>query len=139
NTLHKSGYGLDGVNNHPFFADPAPGTTVTAASIAVSADVEGSLNAIAAATAPAAGNTFAAGNGDNARFIAQLTSTPVLSGFSLNQYYDAKVAQVGADSASFQSQSDNQQKVVTMLNNQQASVSGVSLDEELTHMLQYQR
>lgn len=141
NSIHESGYGLDGVTNHQFFADPPAGGTVTAGSIVVSTEVENSLDAIAAAAPPTPPNAFAPGNGDNARQIAQLTSTtlPTLGNFSLDEYYNAKVALVGADSQSYQTQSDNQDKIVTLLKNQQSSVSGVNLDEELTHMMQYQR
>ena len=59
----------------------------------------------------------------------------MIGSFSLDSYYNAKVAIVGADSQTFQQQSDNQDAVVTQLKNQQSSVSGVNLDEELTHML----
>ena len=63
----------------------------------------------------------------------------MIGSFSLDSFYNAKVATVGADSQTFQQQADNQDKVVTQLKNQQSSVSGVNLDEELTRMLQYQR
>ena len=46
---------------------------------------------------------------------------------------------MGADSQRVQAQADTQAKVVSQLHNQQASTSGVNLDEELTKMLQYQR
>lgn len=142
NAIHKSGYGLNGLTNNQFFADPALGASVDAGSIVVSTAVQNSLDAIAAAaTVPSSPGNYAAGNGDNARALAALTYQPLsaLGNFSLNDYYNSKVALVGADSQSYIAQSDNQSKVVNLLKNQQSSVSGVNLDEELTKMMSYQR
>ncbi len=97
------------------------------------------MNKIAAAAAPTPPNTFAPGNGDNARALANLASDQVIGNFSLNSYYNSRVASVGADSQTFQQEADNQAKVLSQLQNQQSSVSGVNLDEELTKLLQYQR
>ncbi len=133
NTQHATGYGLDGVTGRAFFS----GTD--AQSISVDSVIKTDLNAIAAASAPIPPATFAAGNGDNARALAALDSAPVINGFSLNAYYNAGVARIGADSRSAQTAGQNQEKVLSQLQAQQASVSGVSLDEELTRMLQYQR
>ncbi len=142
NAIHKTGYGLNGLTNNQFFADPPPGGTVDAGSIVVSTAVTNSLDAIAAAASvPTTPGNYSSGNGDNARAIASLTSQPIaaLGNFSLNDYYNSKVALVGADSQSYISQSDNQSKVVNLLQTQQSSVSGVNLDEELTKMMSYQR
>lgn len=133
NTIHSAGYGLDGQTNRAFF------TGTDAGSIAVSSLVATNTDAIAAATAPAPGQPFAPGNGDTARALAALTSQPVIGSFTLDGYYNAKVALIGADSQAYQAQAENQQKVSNLLSNQQASVSGVNLDEELTRLLQYQR
>jgi len=133
NAQHKAGVGLDGATGRSFF------TGTGAEDIQISPDVANDPDAIAAAAAPLPPATVALGNGDNARSLAALSSKPVIGGFSLDQFYNAKVAGVGADSQRAQGQSDNQTKVVSQLQSQQASISGVNLDEELTKMLQYQR
>lgn len=133
NTIHQNGYGLDGQTNRAFF------TGTDAGSIAVNPVIAANTNAIAAANAPAPSQPFAPGNGDNSRALAALTSTPVIGNFTLDGYYNAKVSLIGADSQAYQTQANNQQNVSNLLKNQQASVSGVNLDEELTHLLQYQR
>lgn len=138
NQRHQLGYGLDGTTNNAFFG-PLTTSQGAAASITLDSGVEADLNKIAAASAPTPPNPFAPGNGDNARALASLTSEQVIGNFSLNSYYNARVAAVGADSQTFQQEADNQAKVLTQLRNQQSSVSGVNLDEELTKMLQYQR
>lgn len=139
NTIHETGVNLNGATGLSFFSIQPPNLTMTAGSISLNPIVAGDINAIAAAAAPPPAETFAPGNGDNARRLAALLSTPALDGFSLNEYYNAKVAGIGADAASYNTQSQNQERVVNLLKNQQSSISGVSLDEELTRMLQYQR
>ena len=138
NQRHQAGSGLDGSTNNAFFG-ALSSATGAAAAISIDSGVASNPDKIAAAAAPVPPATFAPGNGDNARSLAGLTSAQVIGSFSLDSFYNAKVAIVGADSQTFQQQSDNQDKVVAQLKNQQSSVSGVNLDEELTHMLQYQR
>ncbi len=133
NTLHQSGYGLDGATGRSFFA----GTK--AADINLDVTIQTDLNAIAAASAPHTGVPFAPGNGDNARALARLSDTAVIGNLTLNQFYSGSVATVGADQRGYSLQADNQGKVLESLKSQQSAVSGVSLDEELTSMLQYQR
>ena len=133
NTQHQAGVGLDGQGARDFFS----GSNAT--DISLSSAVTSNLNAIAAASKPVAPGTFASGNGDNARALAAISATQVINGFSLNGYYNANVAQVGSDSQTFQTEANTQQSVVTQLQNHQQSVSGVNMDEELTHMLQFQR
>jgi len=133
NSIHSAGVGLDGVTGRSFFSGKS------AVDIDIAAAVANNSDAIAAASAPVPPAAVAAGNGDNARALAALASQPVIGQASLNQYYNSRVATVGADSQRVQSLADNQAKVVTQLQNQQASASGVNLDEELTKLLQFQR
>ena len=44
----------------------------------------------------------------------------IIGGFTLNQYYNTKVAAVGADAQTFQNESDSQARVISQLTNQQA-------------------
>lgn len=138
NQRHQLGYGLDGSTNNAFFGALTT-SQGAAAAISIDSGVAGDLNKIAAAAAPTPPNAFAPGSGDNARSLASLASDQVIGSFSLDSYYNAKVAAVGADSQTFQQEADNQAKVLSQVQNQQSSVSGVNLDEELTKLLQYQR
>ncbi|MCS6777561.1 MAG: flagellar hook-associated protein FlgK [Chloroherpetonaceae bacterium] len=133
NAQHQIGYGLDGLTARDFFVGTG------AADIGLSAAVLNSLDAIAAAAPPVFPNPFAPGNGDNARAIAALSHVAVIGTFSLNEYYNDRIATIGSDLRTYRLQAANQQKVLNQLQTLQASVSGVSLDEELTQMLQYQR
>jgi flagellar hook-associated protein 1 FlgK len=133
NTQHQVGYGLDGVTARDFF------TGTSASDIAVSVTINSNLNAIAAASPPSPPNPFAPGNGDNARAISALSHNPTVGTYTLNEYYSDHIAKIGTDLRSFRLDSENQGKVLNQLHNLQSSISGVSMDEELTNMLQYQR
>lgn len=139
NSIHQSGYGLDGSTGTLFFNPPPAGGKGAAASISLSQAVLNNPSAIAAATAPPAGQAVAPGNGANAEAIAALATTPVIGGESLDAYYNAGVTQIGTASQQYQAQATNQQSVISQIDGQRTSVSGVNLDEEMTNMLQFQR
>lgn len=133
NAQHQAGYGLDGQTGRNFFS----GTD--ASDIGVDATIESSLDAIAASSPPPSGGTVAPSNGDNARAIADIGKLRLFGTQTIVDFHAAKMTQMGADAQSAASQAANQEKVVQQLQNMRDSTSGVNLDEELTHMLQYQR
>jgi flagellar hook-associated protein FlgK len=69
--------------------------------------------------------------GDVAQEIA------ALRGASADRGYAALVEQVGSDVKSAQDDQSNSQTMVTAGNNQRQSVSGVSLDEEMTNLITF--
>jgi flagellar hook-associated protein 1 len=108
------------VNEHlgtPFFS----GTT--AATLAV---------AIEASEVYASGTTSKGGN-EVAREIA------ALRGGTAEQSYSALIEKVGSDVRGVSSEETNLQTTVTAINDQRQAVSGVSLDEEMTNLITYQR
>ncbi len=62
-----------------------------------------------------------------------------LRGGAADQSYAAFVAQVGSDVQSVQSSRQTAQALLTSIDNQRQSVSGVSLDEEMTNLITFQR
>lgn len=62
-----------------------------------------------------------------------------LSGGSADQAYSAFVAQVGSGVQAAQSTQSTSQAVLAAVSNQRQSVSGVSLDEEMANLIQYQQ
>jgi flagellar hook-associated protein 1 FlgK len=62
-----------------------------------------------------------------------------LRGGAADQRYAALVAQVGAGVQSATTDQANSQAVLTAVSNQRQSVSGVSLDEEMTNLITFQR
>jgi len=70
---------------------------------------------------------------DLATAIGNLANGPA------DQAYASFVGQVGSGVAAAQSTQSTQQAVLTAVSNQRQSVSGVSLDEEMTNLIQYQQ
>jgi flagellar hook-associated protein 1 FlgK len=62
-----------------------------------------------------------------------------LRGGTAEQSYAALVEKVGSDVRAASSEESNLQTTVTAINDQRESVSGVSLDEEMTNLITYQR
>jgi flagellar hook-associated protein 1 FlgK len=73
------------------------------------------------------------GSGDIAQSIA------ALSGGAPDQAFSAFVGQVGNAVASAQSSAATSSSVLSAIDNQRQSVSGVSLDEEMTNLITFQR
>ena len=62
-----------------------------------------------------------------------------LSNGAAESSYSAFVSQVGSDVQSSSSTLTTAQTMLTAISNQRQSVSGVSLDEEMTNLISYQR
>lgn len=132
NAFNSTGYTLSTNGNPPktgmnFFQGTTAGT------IQVAQDIISNLNNIAASSS---GDP---GNGDNAAAMADVLNAPVMSnGQSIVNAYEALVNQVGTDSQN----TDNTVQTLQVQQNQlqafQSSISGVSLNQELTNMIQYQ-
>ncbi|HLH67235.1 MAG TPA: flagellar hook-associated protein FlgK [Solirubrobacteraceae bacterium] len=97
--------------------------------------VGSSAATIAVAATPASLQTSSSSTSgaDLAQSIANL------SGGAADQAYAAFVAQVGDSVQAAQSTQSTQQAVLTAVSNQRQSVSGVSLDEEMTNLIRYQQ
>ena len=130
NTQMAAGKDMSGTTGGAFF-------TVTsgseAATIAVNPLILASPNLIAASTS---GDP---GDGSNALAIASLQTSAIVGGASVDTAYSQLVTQIGSDSQLAQSNLDNTNSLVESLTNRRQSVSGVSLDEEMTNLLQFQR
>jgi len=103
----------------------------------------GTTNEIAAAdSSPLNGG---GGNNSNALVLAVLKDRKVpftTSGGAISSvvsYYNAMVSGIGVDVQAAQNASDQSESYVTQLNNLRESNSGVSLDEEMTNMIKYQK
>ena len=95
----------------------------------------------------AAGNSTA-GDGGNAGDLADLqsdltfNSVTLQSGsgaFTFDEFYNALVSAIGIQSSSAQAGVSQQESVLLQLNNRRESISGVSLDEELIDLIQFQQ
>ena len=132
NNLHSVGYDLNGVTGWNFF-EP---TGVTATSIAVSVDVDGQPERLAAG-APVLPGPVAPGpfDGEQARAmaaIAQQTAGPDSS-------YKSMISGLGVETRAALRRQGIQEDVTAAAAAQAASVGGVSVDEEMANLMTAQR
>jgi flagellar hook-associated protein 1 len=135
NFVHQQGFGLNDTDpanppNRAFF------TGAGAGDIALSADILASADNIAAASAPGV-----PGDGSKAAAITALRSQTLagLDNATVGGFYASLITQVGSDTQAADDAVTNQDALVQHLENQRGSLSGVSLDEEATNLIKYQR
>ena len=130
NTTHAAGYDLSGNSSLNFF------TGTGASSIAVNTTLISDPRRIQA-------SAFADEPGDNtvAKQIAGLAEKAItaLNNVTFGENYSNAVAQFGQAIANTETQLEAQQAVERLLLKQRDSISGVSIDEEVTNMMIYQR
>jgi flagellar hook-associated protein 1 FlgK len=131
NTQHAAGVGLDGSTGNNFFTDPAGVTTDAARNMAVT---------LTDSSKVAAGNTSAPGDNENALTIGDLGTSYLIGGTdTFDSYYANISSQIGLAVNQNSLQVSGSKDAVNQLQNLRDSVSGVSLDEEMVNMIQYQR
>ena len=130
NAIHSSGYSLTGSTKSNFF----DGTN--AADIQVNSAL---LNN--PALIQASGTLGAVGDNSQALALAQLAEQPqaALHGQTFSQSYGQTVAAMGQSLSSVNNQLSDQQVVENLLKSQRDSFSGVSLDEEMTNLMKFQK
>jgi flagellar hook-associated protein 1 len=129
NTVQAGGFDLNGIAGTNLFNPPPAGGTGAAASLSV---------AITDPSLIAASSDGTAGSNGNADAMYALGSQAVISGQSPSDYYSGIVFNVGNDTANAAAEQSASAQILQQLNDQRASVSGVSLDEEAANMVQYQ-
>lgn len=134
NTVHQSGFDLNGNAGVAFFTPPAT-VAGAARNLAVNPALAGNPGLIAASA------TGAPGDNQIARQLAALRDQRVLSGgtATFTQGWAQLAYRVGADSDSASAQLQSKQNVVDQVARLRDQVSGVSLDEEAASMIKFQR
>ncbi|SFE65015.1 flagellar hook-associated protein 1 FlgK [Thermoanaerobacter thermohydrosulfuricus] len=144
NAVHESGYGLDGSHDIPLFGGfdttGAYDSKVQYAQlIKVSSQILASdgLQKIAAASDPNA----LPGDNTNALQLIGLRDIPIqgLNGATFDDFARSLISNLGVDAQQANMMQQNQQVMVKQIDLNRQSVSGVSLDEEMTNMLKYQK
>jgi flagellar hook-associated protein 1 FlgK len=134
NAQHAAGYGLDGVSGRNLFSI-TPSAQGAARAIAVSSDVAGNPNAIAASSSA----TALPGNSDNAVALSALANQPAVGGRSPSEAYGDIVGDVGSRKQTAADNAATREAVATQATAARESTSGVSLDEEMVALSKYQR
>jgi flagellar hook-associated protein 1 FlgK len=130
NTLHLTGFALDGSAGEVFF------TGAASADMAVNANIVGNPDLIAAASDAAR----VPGDNSKAIEIADLQQQLTMSGntVTFNDYFSSLVRDVGYEVIKSDSYYAHQSEMVAYLDNYRESISGVSLDEEMINLIKFQ-
>ena len=153
NLQHQAGGGLDSSTGNIFFDIPPnyvaspPGPAPTATEYAGAArDMGVALTdpmKIAAGAAPDPGppvGTVATGDNTNALSLSSIADTYLMAGNdSFNSLYAKVVAKVGVESNQNQLSLQGAEDALVQLENLRDSLVGVSLEEEMISLIQYQR
>jgi flagellar hook-associated protein 1 FlgK len=135
NEVHQNGY--DRYNNtQKAFFSPLQGEAGAAENIGVHQDILNDPSLIAGGLSPNA-------PGDNriANAIANLQAQPLLKEgtTTLDDYFNGMVGEFAVVTQRNDMQREHQKNIVSQLQNIRESTSGVSLDEETTDMVKYQK
>jgi flagellar hook-associated protein 1 FlgK len=130
NSLHATGYGLDGSTGNDFFTGAALAT-----GIQVNQLIANDTNLIAAAE-----GIDKPGDNGNAIAIANLQEALTMNGTTatFGAYYDSMVSDAGLAVQQATSYYDHQSQMVLQVENYRESISGVSIDEEAVNLIKYQ-
>ncbi|NLI78328.1 MAG: flagellar hook-associated protein FlgK [Candidatus Riflebacteria bacterium] len=151
NDAHRQGFGLDGVSGRNFFKllvsdDPNQPYKDAMKNLALEDHITNDLNTIAAAGGTLENPTDRLptyngdGDGSNAIKIAQIKHKGWFNNGkdSFNEFYGEIVTQVAVESQTYERQYTYTSDLMTQLDSSRQSLSGVSLDEELTNLLKFQ-
>lgn len=129
NSQHQLGSGLDGISGRDFFV-PLAGAAGAASSIAMSLTQTNEI---------AAGTTGAPGDNTNALAILDSETAQTIGNDSFVSFYGKIAATVGVETAQNRQAREGLRDSLDSLNNLRDSVDGVSLEEEMINLLQYQK
>ncbi len=136
NKLHGEGTDLQGAAGQAFFDTAQP---ISAKTIAVSQAIIDNPNLLAASSS--APGEAEVGNGKQAMNLANMKSKGLtgLGDISAQTYFEGLIGQLGVDGQQAIRLAFNSQTLQQAVSERKASVSSVSLDEEMTNMITFQQ
>lgn len=143
NEVHRGGSGLppgneSGINFFmPWDADDvSTSSTLTAGNIKVNGYIEADPSRFAASTM-----ANEEGDGSNAKKLGdvQFVGIESLNGSTIQTYYQGLIGQLGVDGRQAERMQFNTETLKGAVEHRRASISSVSLDEEMTNMIKFQQ
>lgn len=135
NEVHREGYDRYNQTGIDFFNIPQDGS-FSIDSLKLSDTIRNDIGKIAAAS-----KMDAPGDNTVANVIQELQHRPLMEGgkYSFDDFYNSKVGEFGLLSQRATSALESQKNSLDQLKNFRESISGVSLDEEASKMIEYQK
>ncbi|PJA96312.1 MAG: flagellar hook-associated protein FlgK [Ignavibacteriales bacterium CG_4_9_14_3_um_filter_34_10] len=129
NALHESGYSLNDSTQTgiKFFTSYSGG------------ELEINSSIISDPTLISVSSDGTSGNGEIARQISEISNESVLNGQTLLENYASLVSKIGNEKLTNEKLAEANKMVVDNLEMQKASISSVSIDEEMTEIIKFQR
>lgn len=141
NKLHAQGTDINGEKGGEFFVqkNPINGQSITASNISVSKDIIDDPNNLAASSSSI--GEAEPGNGKQALALANMkfASLGDLGNVSAQTYFEGLIGQLGVDGQQATRLAFNSATLQQAVTERRASVSSVSLDEEMTNMIIFQQ
>jgi len=134
NSANQQGYDLNGDQGGDFFTPFTPSAGGSNQGAAASMSM-----AITDASKLAASADGSVGSSGNLQNFTDLETQNVIQGQTVESYYANFVGGIGSSISTASASLDATGLVVTQLQNQQSSISGVSLDEEAANLIKYQQ
>lgn len=130
NDQHSIGFGTDNSTGLDFF------TGTTAGNLAINTQILNDIRKIATSA-----NVDAPGNNSNAKALADIKYANVFNGNTVNieNYYNGIVLNMGVDLSMAKDNVIVHENVLMGIESQKQQIQGVSVDEEMTNLLQYQQ
>ncbi len=117
-----------------------PSADFSASNISVNPDLIDDVSKVAAAKYSVANPQNGIGDGSNALKLAQIKyDKSAINGFTVDDYYRSMIGDIGINANKAKNMANNQELLVSQINTQRKYVMGVSLDEEMTNMIQFQQ
>lgn len=134
NEVHRSGFNAYNETEQNFFELPSQ-LRHASANLKVTSEIMDDVGRIA--TGAAQGSP---GDARVANQMARLQQSKVMNGeHTFDEYYNSVVGKVGIQARRSETASTTQRDIIKQMNNLRESVSGVSLDEEATKLIEYQK
>lgn len=136
NHIHRLGFDLNGNPGETFFVDDANGEdSITAGNITISSVIYTNPSLIAASS------EGLPGEGENALALADMFTDSTLVDLdegSVRSFYESLIGGLGVRAKEANRMTANTEILRSQVEEQKMSVSAVSLDEEMTNMIQFQ-
>lgn len=135
NQVHREGFNAYGQTGADFFDLPV-NLRHASANLKVSDDILDDVGRIAAGAQP-----NSPGDARIAVRMARLQQDKAMNGGenTFDEFYNSVVGKVGIQARRSETASETQQNIVKQMNNIRESISGVSLDEEATKLIEHQK
>ncbi|MCF7936674.1 MAG: flagellar hook-associated protein FlgK, partial [Synergistales bacterium] len=143
NAVHYAGHGTGdhAMSTGVAFFNPIAAEYGASRALEINSLLDEDTSYIGTASDDGDGYTLGEGDGSNALRMAQLKQADILESgsSSFSEFYESFIAELGSEGQTARTMADNQRHLVEQIENQRQSIMGVSIDEEMMDITQFQQ